>query len=203
MKIRLTEDKIRKIVAEAIRETLTQGESVNGKDSRSIYDLVPSGEHAQYWRDAKDFWKREFDFDPEKARRKAENCVRKFENSEFTALWSSNFRKEYCYLRAYASVAKEFLENASKKLMNEDAWEDAWADDKAEIEEVFRKNGWEIEKLLEKNGASYYFMSRSSEHNGTTPKQIVRQLNVALGGNGKAEHFTHPMRDDLEIFRIA
>jgi hypothetical protein len=101
-------------------------------------------------------------------------------------------------------VAEAIMEILDPKtLMNEDAWEDAWADDRAEIEEVFRKNGWEIEKLLEKNGASYYFMSRSSEHNGTTPKQIVRQLNVALGGNGKAEHLVHPMRDDLEIFRIA
>ena len=86
---------------------------------------------------------------------------------------------------------------------DEDTMIDIWADDKADIEDVFNKNGWKIEKFIEKNGAMYYFMSRSENHNGTTPKQIVRQLNVTLGGNGKAEHLKHPMRDDVEIFRIA
>ena len=38
-------------------------------------------------------------------------------------------------------VAEAIMEILDPKtLMNEDAW----ADDKAEIEEVFRKNGWEI-----------------------------------------------------------
>lgn len=86
---------------------------------------------------------------------------------------------------------------------DEDGMIDIWVDDKADIEDVFNKNGWKIEKFIEKNGALYYFMSRSENHNGTTPKQIVRLLNIAIGGNGKAEHLKHPMRDDVEIFRIA
>jgi hypothetical protein len=102
-------------------------------------------------------------------------------------------------IRITEGTIKKIVEEAINKIL---MTEDTWVDDTADIEEVFKKNGWKIEKLLEKNGASYYFMSRSEKHNGTTPKQIVSQLNMVLN-YGKAEHLKHPMRKDLEIFRIA
>lgn len=96
------------------------------------------------------------------------------------------------------TIKKLVAEAINEVLMNEDIWED----DSEDIKEVFDKNGWKIEKLLEKNGASYYFVSRTERYNGITPKQMVRQLNMVLY-SGKAEHFAHPVRDDIEIFRIA
>ena len=96
------------------------------------------------------------------------------------------------------TIKKLVAEAISEVLMNEDIWED----DSEDIKEVFDKNGWKIEKLLEKNGAAYYFVSRTERYNGITPKQMVRQLNMALY-SGKAEHLVHPVREDIEIFRIA
>lgn len=100
-------------------------------------------------------------------------------------------------------IVAEAIMEILREENSEDIMIDIWADDKPEFEEVFNSNGWQIEKTLEKSGAIYYFVSKTERYNGTTPKQIARQLNVVLGGNGRAEHFVHPMRDDLEIFRIA
>lgn len=74
------------------------------------------------------------------------------------------------------------------------------------IEDVFEGDGWKIKAKVPKNGATYYFVARTSGDFGTfygvDVEGMVEELNIFLGGNRAKYIGSHPERKYLEIFRI-
>ena len=75
------------------------------------------------------------------------------------------------------------------------------------IEEVFNGDGWEVVKIFNKNGSTYYAVKpvtgAFAGHFGVQGDEMAEELNIFLNGNGTASYAgTHPKYSYIHMFKI-